>query len=71
MHFGVLGSFGVGRVEGFEQFFQSVQSQIFHHRGGDAPLWHPGFCRGEDMLFHESSLQPFPQHGGLHRDIRQ
>src|SRR5215510_8166740 len=29
-----LGSFGIGRVVGFEQFFESVQSQVCDHRKG-------------------------------------
>ena len=32
IHFGALGSFGVWRVVGFEQFFESVQSQVCHYR---------------------------------------
>jgi hypothetical protein len=32
MHFGALGSLGVWRGVGFEQFFESVQSQVCNDR---------------------------------------
>jgi hypothetical protein len=32
IHLGALGAFGIGRVVGFEQFFESVQSQVCDHR---------------------------------------
>lgn len=67
-----LGSVGsVGRQSGVRLHdpFESVKRQIGEHRGADAPLRHPRFRGGENMLVHESCLQPLLEYGALHRDM--